>query len=247
MTSPINSIDINSITLRFGIGCFETLKINRESEICFLAEHLERLKFGIKTCNLSCPADQEIYYQLNEFINKQNLEKQRTYILRLIFTPEYGLDFCIDEYIENKNPAKLMISKSWFINSKCSLNKFKSFNYLKNHLAYQEALKDGFDDAVLLNEKGEICETTKANLFFCDYAGIWFTPSLESGCLPGIIRKSLINSLKAQEITILPAELKNFKLALMTNSLIETKNIEYINEMKFEIGSEEFFAYKKNN
>ena len=247
MTLPKHSIDINSITLRFGIGCFETLKINEKGLICFLHEHLERLKLGIKTCNLNCPSDQEINTQLTEFINKQNLQKQKNYILRLIFTAEYGLDLSLNEYIENKNPSKLTISQNWFINSKCNLNKFKSFNYLKNHLAYQEAVNSGFDDAILLNEKGEICETTRANLFFCDYNENWFTPALESGCLPGIIRKSLINSLKAQEIKIMPADLQKFKLALMSNSLIESRNIEYINEIKFEISSEKFFAYKESN
>ena len=113
MTLPKHSIDINSITLRFGIGCFETLKINEKGLICFLHEHLERLKLGIKTCNLNCPSDQEINTQLTEFINKQNLQKQKNYILRLIFTAEYGLDLSLNEYIENKNPSKLTISQNW--------------------------------------------------------------------------------------------------------------------------------------
>ena len=47
------------------------------------------------------------------------------------------------------------------------------------------------DDVVLLNERGELTETTIANLALC-IGGRWWTPPVESGCLPGVERARLV-------------------------------------------------------
>jgi branched-chain amino acid aminotransferase len=58
---------------------------------------------------------------------------------------------------------------------------------IENLLAREEARARGFDDAVLLNERGEIVSTATANIFFSERDEL-YTPGLATGCVAGITR-----------------------------------------------------------
>lgn len=59
------------------------------------------------------------------------------------------------------------------------------------HDAARGALAPGIDEAILCNERGEVCEGTISTLFFDRGAGM-YTPPLTSGLLPGILRQEMI-------------------------------------------------------
>ena len=63
----------------------------------------------------------------------------------------------------------------------------KTISWLQNVWAVAEAQKDGFDEVVLLNERGEVAECTAANIFVVKNGKV-FTPPLNSGCLEGVTR-----------------------------------------------------------
>ena len=63
----------------------------------------------------------------------------------------------------------------------------KSISWLPNVWAVAEAQKEGFDEVVLLNERGEVAECTAANIFIVKNRQV-FTPPLNSGCLEGVTR-----------------------------------------------------------
>ena len=63
----------------------------------------------------------------------------------------------------------------------------KSISWLPNVWAVAEAQKEGFDEVVLLNERGEVAECTAANIFMVKNRQV-FTPPLNSGCLEGVTR-----------------------------------------------------------
>lgn len=67
----------------------------------------------------------------------------------------------------------------------------KVTSWLHNAWMVEQAHRRGFDDALLLNERGEVAECTAANLF-CVRAGQVFTPPLDSGCLAGVSRAILM-------------------------------------------------------
>jgi branched-chain amino acid aminotransferase len=66
----------------------------------------------------------------------------------------------------------------------------KMLSWVQNAALYERAHAEGFDDALLLNEKGHLAECTSAN-FFLVRNGKVLTPPLSSGCLPGITREVL--------------------------------------------------------
>jgi aminodeoxychorismate lyase len=71
------------------------------------------------------------------------------------------------------------------------LTGIKSLNYLEHVLAWEEAQSRDFDEAVVLNERGEIVSATTANLFWAK-DGTLYTPTLSSGALAGITRECVI-------------------------------------------------------
>jgi para-aminobenzoate synthetase/4-amino-4-deoxychorismate lyase len=61
------------------------------------------------------------------------------------------------------------------------------------------------DDVVLINEKGHVTETTRANLAIL-LRGQWWTPPLDSGLLPGVERARLVESGVLAERVLTPAD-----------------------------------------
>jgi branched-chain amino acid aminotransferase len=66
----------------------------------------------------------------------------------------------------------------------------KTISWLNSVWAVAEAQREGFDEVVLLNERGEVSECTAANIFAVK-AGKVLTPPLNSGCLEGVTRAIL--------------------------------------------------------
>lgn len=67
----------------------------------------------------------------------------------------------------------------------------KVTSWLNNAWMVEQAHRRGFDDALLLNERGEVAECTAANIF-CVRGGDVATPPLNSGCLAGVSRAILL-------------------------------------------------------
>lgn len=67
-------------------------------------------------------------------------------------------------------------------------------------------LAPGVDEAVLLNERGEVADGTITNVFLRDGEG-WLTPPLMSGCLPGVLRADLLAQGLAREAVLRPDDL----------------------------------------
>ncbi|MGH9629260.1 MAG: aminotransferase class IV [Bryobacteraceae bacterium] len=77
----------------------------------------------------------------------------------------------------------------------------KILSWAANLTWYEEAQEQGFDEAVLLNERGEVSECTSANIFITEGRNVW-TPPLSSGCLPGVTRDLLLTEVRADGIRV---------------------------------------------
>jgi para-aminobenzoate synthetase/4-amino-4-deoxychorismate lyase len=74
------------------------------------------------------------------------------------------------------------------------------------------------DDVVLLNTRGEVTETTIANLAV-RLGGTWFTPPLSAGCLPGVERGRLLRLGRLRERDLTPADLRHAEGLALVSSL----------------------------
>jgi branched-chain amino acid aminotransferase len=105
--------------------------------------------------------------------------------------------------------------------------------YTAFRLSRLEASMRGLDEAILLNERGQIAETAGGSIFIVR-AGILATPSLDSGILPSITRRMVIELLcpylgyEVREIPITTADLHAADEAMITGTLDEISIIDSV-------------------
>jgi branched-chain amino acid aminotransferase len=122
-------------------------------------------------------------------------------------------------------------------NSKRALDpSAKTGNYLNNILALLEAQQQGAEDALLLNERGEVTEATTSNIWIVR-DGVVQTPPEEVGILQGITRQFLFNILRAQQIpyaeTVLdPEDVAMAEEAFLSSSVRLLMPVRQVNEAK---------------
>jgi 4-amino-4-deoxychorismate lyase len=102
-----------------------------------------------------------------------------------------------------------------------------SANPLLRHKTTQRAVYDlaraalpgGVDEAILLNERDEVCEGTITNISITTPDGEQLTPPLASGCLAGVYRQSLLNTGQVKEAVLTLKDLRAARSIHLINSL----------------------------
>ena len=131
--------------------------------------------------------------------------------------------------------AKCKISKWIRIDSRSQPMQAKSAaNYSNAALARVEALKSGYDEAIMLNSSGKVAEGSAENIFIIK-SGIIKTPPLNADILNGITRDSVIrlikaNGIKLVEKNITVKELFKADEVFMTGTAAEVKSVSKINK-----------------
>jgi branched-subunit amino acid aminotransferase/4-amino-4-deoxychorismate lyase len=143
-----------------------------------------------------------------------------------------------DDLKEDDKELKITISP-FKINSHSPITGVKSTCYINNILSLKEIKNKGFDEAMVLNEDGYIAEAIMANIFWINN-GIVYTPSLNTGCLPGITRDIILEIIRDLGIYIKEGEfglneIKDAKEIFLTSCIKGVKPVRYINDRAFEI------------
>ena len=131
--------------------------------------------------------------------------------------------------------AKCKISKWIRIDSKSQPMQSKSAaNYSNAALARVEALKNGFDEAIMLNNKGNVAEGSAENIFVVKN-GIIKTPPLDADILNGITRDSIIQLIKKEHMKLVEKnitvnELLKADEVFMTGTAAEVKSVTKIDK-----------------
>ena len=193
--------------LLYGDGVFEGIRLYSGC-VFKLDEHLERLEFSAKAILLDLPMSREELAEAVCECCRQN-ELQDGYV-RLVVTRgpgHLGLspDGCgpagviiiadnIQLYPEElyETGLKIITVPTRRINAAALPPAVKSLNYLNNILAKIEAKKVGFQEALMLNDKGEIAECTGDNVFVYSKS-VLYTPPLDAGSLRGITRGTVMD------------------------------------------------------
>lgn len=112
-------------------------------------------------------------------------------------------------------PAGMSLAVSPYrFNTFSPLMGIRSLNYLEQVLAWEETQARDFDEAVMLNERGEIVSATMANIFWVK-EGTLHTPALSTGALAGVTRAAVISLAGKQFIPVIEGV---FELADLTEA-----------------------------
>ena len=111
--------------------------------------------------------------------------------------------------------------------------------YMICTLSKHEAEKNGFSDALMLDYKGRVSESTGSNIFFVMNGEI-HTP-IPDCFLNGITRKTVIDLAKSQNINVVereiyPDEIKNADEIFLTGSAVEVTPVGKIDDQTFNVG-----------
>jgi branched-subunit amino acid aminotransferase/4-amino-4-deoxychorismate lyase len=125
-----------------------------------------------------------------------------------------------------------LVSAPFSRSSGSPLLAFKTTNYFENSYARRWARQKGFYDALFFNERGEITETTTANLFLIRGRRL-ITPPVSAGLLPGIARCFLLASagdsgLVAEERAVTTADLEGAEEVIVSNAVVEVLPVKEI-------------------
>jgi branched-chain amino acid aminotransferase len=112
----------------------------------------------------------------------------------------------------------------------------KILSWAMNLTWLESAQARGFDEVILLNERGEVAECTSANLFIANGSRV-STPPLSSGCLPGITREVLLAEVRApgirvEEKALQPGDLEAADEVFITSTTRELLPVFQIEDKK---------------
>ncbi len=122
-------------------------------------------------------------------------------------------------------PEHLRVILATYVrNEKSISSRIKSLNYLDNIMARREAALRGADEALMCNSAGALAGASAANVFVV-YDNVIFTPSLDEGALPGVMRAVVIDAAKDLNIPLREARIDLAALdaaaeIFLTNALI---------------------------
>lgn len=197
----------------FGRGVFETILV--KTKPLFLEEHIKRLNNGINTLKIGEAIETEY---ISNIINDFNI---KNCVLKIIVTEKNilletrELLYKSGDYLRG---FSLKVAKT-IKNSTSKLTYIKSMNYLENILEREEALEEGYNESVFLNEKGYVCEGSFSNIFIVKN-DIIFTPEVSSGLIPGVVRNYIIKNYDVIEKEIRLDDIINADEIFITNSLL---------------------------
>lgn len=213
----------------YGQVLFETMRAYN-GRVFLLKEHLRRLFSSLPAAGLATDLREEKLAQaVYATLRASKLKDAR---VRLTVWQE-GEKTAFGVIAKKYHPLPPAVYKKGFRaiissfrqNEFSPLSRVKSGNYLLHLLALKEAQKKKYDEVILLNTKGKLCEGSRSNIFLVK-GGKLFTPDLRQGCLKGITRQAVLcltkkNKIKVNERSLPLAELFNCDEAFLTNSLME--------------------------
>lgn len=215
---------------QFGLGVFETIAVERGSPV-FLSGHLERMNRSADALEIGGRVGEEEV--LTYLLKRQSVRGALKIILsgkNKIFTmrenpyqPEHfqkGFRLGYSDVLRNETSPLIF---------------HKTLNYGDNILEKRRAAKEGMDEMIFCNTRGEICEGTCTNIFFAKEDKI-YTPKVSCGLLPGILRKFLMERFPAEEAVLKAEDVEKMEECFVTNSLMGVMPVRAFGTKSFSKG-----------
>lgn len=242
-------ISVMSHTLHYGTGVFEGIRARECSDgtyIFRLSDHVNRLYNSAEAYNMEIPYSKEVIAQaIKDSVHKNKLSS--AYIRPLVFFGEGEMGLLpknVPVWVSvsawnwgaylgddaGNAGVKVCISK-W---KRISPQSFKPYSkgvggYMNSTLAKVEAVKNGYDDAIMLGDGDVVAEGSGQNVFSIKDGEIT-TPPIETGALGGITRKTVLEiceelDIKTNEKNLTVDDLKNSDELFFTGTATEVVGV----------------------
>ncbi len=207
-------------TLHYGMGVFEGVrayKTEQGTAIFRLADHTKRLFRSAHILKMDMPYDQETLNEAQRTVVREN-NLETAYLRPMCFYGSEGMGLRADNlrthvivaawtwgaYLGEDNMNNgIRIRTSSYTRHHVNITMCKAKangNYMNSMLALNEALTDGYDEALLLDVDGFVAEGSGENIFIVR-DGVLYTPDLTSA-LEGITRDTLMHIAREEGLTV---------------------------------------------
>ncbi len=238
--------------LRYGDGVFETMKL-KNGQLILGNEHFARLWKGLQTLQFEIPkhfTPERLIGEIQSLAKKNQQDKASRVRLTILrgngglydpenLTPSYIIEtWALSPDHETLNSNGLVLGIYEEVAKSCDLlSNLKHNNFLPYAMAALHAKKEKWNDAILLNMHGRICDSTIANIFLVKNE-VTVTPALAEGCIAGIMREQLITVLKENGLPciqkeITAAELLDAHEVFLTNSIYNIRWVQQCGNSTF--------------
>jgi len=210
----------------YGIGVFETMAIVN-GKVIFADRHLRRLQKGLAVLGI------EEHVEVKQFFRA--VEEEHLYGVKKVIVSDENVivSYSDNPYtkVDYERGFRLEIDKIKR-NETSPFTYIKSLNYGDNIVAKKKLKKTAIDEPIFLNTRGELTEGAATNIFFCRGDEI-YTPPVDSGLLPGIMREWIMENVPVIEKTLYPEEVNDFDEIFVSNSLMGVMPVTYLGEYSF--------------
>ena len=235
---------VNNRAFKYGDALFETIRIIN-GEPCFLEDHFIRLKKGMKVLKMHAGtiSFNELKDQIIRLIEKNHIKKGGRVRLTVFrssdgfYTPEgdEGISYVIealplkeDIYELNEKGISIDIYDE-LKRSRNKLSQIKTTNNIPYVLAGIYKRENNLDDCMVLNDNDRIVEAISSNIFLYKNNNL-YTPSLDEGCIDGVMRRQILKIAKELKINVFEG-MVNGNMLLQADELFLTnaiKGIEWV-------------------
>jgi len=253
-------IHVLTHTLHYGMGVFEGLrayKAEKGTAVFRLQAHTDRLFKSASFMNMDIPFDKDTLNEAQLAVVRDN-HLQSAYIRPMCFYGSEGMGLRADNLRVHVMVAAwewgaylgkaalengIRVRKSTFLKNDTHPSMYlakANGNYINSMLALDEALTSGYDEALLLDSKGNVAEGSGENIFMIN-DGKLYTPTLVAS-LDGITRNTIITLAKELgyeviETTITLEDLYAADEVFFTGSAAEVTPIREIDDKTIGNGS----------
>lgn len=208
-----------------GDGLFETLRVE-DGQALDVEAHLDRLLAGLRRVEIEIPEGRDALTEAVDAVARTSprpVARLRVTVTRgaggeptrlIAAAPYHPPD---EEH--SRNGVAALLLPGLRIDSQGPLAGLKSLCWQVNRLALLRAERAGAFEALLCNERGRVAEGARSNLIVVLPEGI-FTPPAADGCLPGTVRRRLLELGEVQERSLGIEDLERAREILLANSLI---------------------------
>ena len=235
------SLSAGQVGLLNGWGVFSTIRV-QEGVLFAFERHWDRMQRDAARMHVPFPTDRDaVRARLSRLIEANSAWSAtlRVVVVRnrggVFEGPDLERDFELIAFTANINAWGNSVRLAIKPHGRHAQNEFagtKVLSWAQNLTWYEEAHQRGLDELILLNERGEVCECTSANLFIARGSEV-FTPPLKSGCLPGVTRALLLEEIRVQGIsavekTLLPKDLEEADQVFITSTTRDFLPVSHI-------------------
>lgn len=208
---PLDQSQCNALGWLDGAGIFETIK-TVDSKPWALSRHMRRAVNSSAKENIALPSEEVVRESIATLLQA---ETHPSGLLRVSFDATGNWAAVHLPYTENSAPAKVGRHPNAFVIAGVPV---KSYPYNHRLEILEQARMNGFDEALVTSSDGKICEGAVCNVLL-RIAGIWCTPPLSDGVLPGIVRALVIENCDVVVRSIAVSEIADIESAFLLSSL----------------------------